>query len=194
MELAHQRARALLERMRQSPMRRGAIAKQRRHMHVRVSRTISAQRVPPALARRVAFQLVFKFEDRELGDPAVWAAIGQRLHREMTQLKYVDRLAERQIIAGLPKLSAHQIEAFLADLRMADESIARTILNASLQAADPLTAGRRYLAAYGEVVRYLDHIDPLAARTLANATFSAQAPRSKVMEFVWRPLRAYRVR
>ena len=49
------------------------------------------------------------------------------------------------MVVALPKLSAKQIEDFFAELKASDASIARTILNAALDAADPLTTGRRYL-------------------------------------------------
>ena len=47
-------------------------------------------------------------------------------------------LVDRQIITVLPKLSAGQVERFLEELREADTQIARTILNAAIDAADPL--------------------------------------------------------
>jgi len=54
-------------------------------------------------------------------------------------------LVERQIVVGLPKLSAKQIEALLDELRRKDPDIARTILNVSPDAAEPIAAAERYL-------------------------------------------------
>ena len=55
--------------------------------------------------------------------------------------------------------------------------IARTILNVALDAAEPLSAGRRYLVEYRRVAEQLHASDPGVARTLANATFMARLPR-----------------
>ena len=90
-------------------------------------------------------------------------------------------LVERQIVVALPKLSPQQIENLLEELRAADPTIARTILNSALDAADPVTAARRYLAEFHAVVREFRNIDPGIARTFANATFMAHAPREKAM-------------
>jgi hypothetical protein len=163
-------------------MRRGAISKRQSRLKEDVAGAIETQGIPSALAHRIAFQLVFKFDAAELQDPAVWRAIGRLLQREMERLKVHVGLADRQVIAVLPKLSASQIEDFLEELRITDRRIARTILNAALQAAEPLAAGRRYLAEYLSVAEELQTIDPSVARTLANATFTASAPRRKAME------------
>ena len=90
-------------------------------------------------------------------------------------------LVERQIVVALPKLSAQQIEELLEELNASDSTIARTILNTALDAADPVTGARRYLAEFHAVVRELRNIDPGIARTFANATFMAHAPREKAM-------------
>jgi hypothetical protein len=86
---------------------------------------------------------------------------------------------ERQVVVALPKLSAKQIEDFFAELKASDASIARTILNAALNAADPLTTGRRYVVEFHAVVKQLQRLDPAIARTFANATFMPHAPRDK---------------
>jgi hypothetical protein len=44
-----------------------------------------------------------------------------------------------------------------------------------------LTTGRRYLAEFHAVVKQLQRLDPGIARTFANATFMAHAPRAKAM-------------
>jgi len=170
-------AAALLGRMRETPMRRGAIPATQAALKCRIAETIEVQGVMAALAQRVAFQLVFKFTSNELADPALWEAVGCRLAQEAARLKMRVGLADRQIVQVLPKLSARQVEEFFEELETADRKIARTMLNAAVEAADPLSAGRRYLAEYREVVEELQAVDPLAARTLANATFTARAPR-----------------
>jgi hypothetical protein len=107
--------------------------------------------------------------------------IGQVLRGEIAALQNRLGLVERQVVVALPKLSAKQIEDFFAELKASDASIARTILNAALDAADPLTTGRRYLVEFHAVVKQLQRLDPGIARTFANATFMAHAPRDKAM-------------
>jgi len=138
------------------------------------------------LARRIAFQLAFKFEGRRLHDPDVWRALGHILRREVFCLRRRAGMGEQRIAAALPKLSAAQIVEFLEELTKADRRIARTILHAAVNAADPLNAGRRYLAEYRLVARQLQAIDPAMARTIAAATFAAGVPLSKAMEHLER--------
>jgi hypothetical protein len=133
------------------------------------------------LAERIARQLVFKFDTAALGDRSTWRAMGELLRREAERLQTQLGLVERQIVVALPKLSAKQIEDLLEELQARDATIARTVLNAALDAADPLTAARRYLAEFHGVVDQLKSVDPGVARTLANATFMAHAPREKAM-------------
>lgn len=95
----------------------------------KLAEVIEAQGVLPRLAKRVAFQLVLKFDIAELADESVWRAVGQRLRRETEQLQSGIGLVDRQIIVALPKLSADQIEEFLRELQAANPAIARTILN-----------------------------------------------------------------
>jgi hypothetical protein len=182
MEAASRKAEALLEIVRQTAMRHGAVSKPQTRLKADIARSLAAQGTSPELARRVAFQLVFKADEADLADPAVWGELGQILQREAAVLKTRLGLSDRQATAALPKLSAGQIEAFLGELQVADRRIARTILNAALQAAEPLSTGRRYLAEYRGVAEQLQAIDPTVARTLANATFNAGAPRKKAME------------
>jgi hypothetical protein len=56
-------------------------------------------------------------------------------------------------------------------------------ITAALDAADPIAAAPRYLAEFRAVVREFRNIDPGIARTFANATFMAHAPREKAMEY-----------
>jgi hypothetical protein len=175
-------AQALLDSMRRTPMRRGALSEQAWQIRAEIARAMVAEGVPATLARRVAFQLAAKFRPRELGDADVWRAIGHVLQSEIVRLKNRAAMGDRRIAAALPKLSADQIVEFLDELTNADRRIARTILHAAVNAADPLAAGRRYLAEYRLVARQLQAIDPAMARTIAAATFAAGAPLSKAMQ------------
>jgi len=180
---ADRRAKELLASMRRTPMRRGGrIAEQKRILQASIATTLEAEGVIPRLAGRIAFQLVLKFEIGDLGGRSVWRAIGRDLQRDVDQLAAGLGLVERQIMVGLPKLSAAQIEAFLEELRTGDTRIARTVLNAALDAADPMATGRRYLATYHQVAEQLNAVDAGLARTLANATFMARVPQEKALE------------
>ena len=179
---AREEAVDVLERMRETPMRRGALTKPARQLRSEISRTLAADGVPDPLARRVAFQLVVKIRLEELRDEYMWRGLAAILRGEIDALHQRVGLAERQIITVLPKLSALQIEEFLEELTRADRRIARTVLDAAIDAADPVAAGRRYLAEYRLVARQLQAIEPNIARTLANATFTAGMPLGKAME------------
>ena len=183
---AEEQAQALLDRLRQTPMRRGALSKRAHRLKTSISSAIASRGVPWTLAQRVAFQLAFKFHAREIEGGDVWAALGDILREELLHLTQCVGMAERRAITALPKLSARQIEEFLDELTQADRRIARTILNAAVEAADPLITGRRYLAEYRLVARQLRAIDPAMARTLANASFAAGMPLSKAMEHLER--------
>jgi hypothetical protein len=167
-------------------MRRGAISAARSARRIGIAAALEAQRVSPALARRVALQLVFKIPDSELGDHAIWHSAGQILFQEAARLRNHLGLVERQIDAVLPKLSARRIEEFLDELRAADRRIARTIFNAAIESANPIAAGRRYLEKYQSVARELKAFDPSLARTIANASFTAGAPQRKALEHLQR--------
>lgn len=176
------RAQALLREMRETPMKRGALSKRARKVRADIAQAVAAEGVPELLAQRIAFQLVVKIDVDELRDPRVWQALGQALCGEIDALKDRIGLAERQIVAVLPKLSAGQIEEFLDELTRADRRIARTVLDAAIDAADPISTGRRYLAEYRLVAKQLHAIEPNIARTLANATFTAGMPLGKAMD------------
>jgi hypothetical protein len=183
---ARERALHLLERMRETPMRRGALAGRAGEIKKAIARTIAGEGVPSALAARVGLQLAFKFHRRELYDEDVWRAIGGELREDIGRLQQHAAISMPRIIAALPKLSAEQVIDFLDELTHADPRIARTILHAAVNTSDPLAAGRRYLAEYRLVARRLGAIDPRMARTVAAATFSAGAPLSKAMEHLQR--------
>lgn len=175
------KAATLLENLRRTPMLRGRLDERKRMLRGLVETTLAEEGVLPRLAARMSLQLVLKFGARELGDQTTWRAIGEQLRRETEYLKATVGLVERQIIVGLPKLSADQIEGFLEELNSKDPTIARTVLNVALDAADPLSAGGRYLREYRRVAKQLKAIDPDIARTVANATFMARVPRMKAM-------------
>lgn len=176
------KAAALLENVRRAPMSMGGrLNETRRILRANIERTIEDRGVPARLAERIARQLVFKFDTAALGDRSTWRAMGELLRREAERLQTQLGLVERQIVVALPKLSAKQIEDLLEELQAHDATIARTVLNAALDAADPRTAARRYLAEFHGVVDQLKSVDPGVARTLANATFMAHAPREKAM-------------
>jgi hypothetical protein len=179
---AEQRARWLLEQMRETPMRRGALPRSAAQLKRDLGRTIAAQGVPLRLAQRIAFQFALKFPRRDLYGEAEWRAIGDILQEEIGYLRGEIGMSEQRIVAALPKLSAVQIEAFLDELNRTDHRIARTILHAALTTSEPIATGRRYLAEYRLVARELRSLDPGMARTVAAASFSAGAPLSKAME------------
>lgn len=189
MELAgtlEQRAIWLLEQMRETPMRRGALPRAAGHLRRNLCRVIAEQGVPPVLARRVAFQFALKFRRRDLFDEAEWRVVGQILRREFDYLKQELGMSDQRIIAALPKLSANQIAEFLDELNRTDRRIARTILHAAVNTAEPIAIGRRYLAEYRLVVRRLAGLDPTMARTVAAASFSSSMPLTKALEHLER--------
>jgi hypothetical protein len=172
----------LLENLRRSPMTRGnKLAKPRRILREAIDSAIHREGVPERLAARISRQLVIKFEPRDLGGVSTWRGMGQLLREEIDRLQNNLHFVERQLIVALPKLSAKQIEDFFAELKASHATIARTILNAALDAADPFTTGRRYLAEFHAVVKQLQRVDHGVARTFANATFMAHTPRAKAM-------------
>ncbi len=195
MELARsagERAQWLLDRMRETPMRRGALPAQARPLTRHMARAIAAAGVPQALARRIAFQCVFKFDRRELFDEPEWRAAGEILAREIARLQHDLGLHLPRIVAALPKMSAAQIVEFHEELVKTDARIARTILHAAMNTSDPLAIGRRYLADYRLVARTARAVDPAAARSIAAATFTASAPLSKAMAYVKQRAREHR--
>jgi hypothetical protein len=174
-------AAVLLRELRATTMRRGPTIKSRRELRGQIEETLLGS-IPAPLAHRMAFQLVLKFSQDELGDHATWRALGELLREEITALR-ASGLADRRIIQILPKLSAADVEALIEEIARADRRIVRTILSAAAEAADPLAAGRRFLAEYQLVVKRFEALDPKVARTLANATFMAAAPLGKAVDF-----------
>ena len=136
---------------------------------------MTARGVPVRLAGRIAFQLVLKREPAHLGSLATWQAIGDQVHAEVEHLRGLG-LVDRQIVVALPKLAATQVDTLLEELRNQDATIARTILNVALDAAEPADAAQRYVREFHRVVGQLKTLDPSIARTIANATFMARVP------------------
>src|SRR5262245_23289427 len=99
---ADQRARGLLERMRQTPMRRGALSADARKLKRDLGSAFTAIGVPPLLAQRVAFQFAFKFHRRDLGGATEWRAIGELLRREVATLRGDVGMSDQRIAAALP--------------------------------------------------------------------------------------------
>jgi hypothetical protein len=183
---AEERGRFLLERMRDTPMRRGGLSKRARQLKLDMFRVFAAEGVASALAQRVALQLAVKFHRRDLHDEPEWRAIGRILRAEVVCLQDQIGMSTQRVIVTLPKMSAAQVVEFLDELTRTDPRIARTILHAAVNTSDPLGTGRRYLAEYRLVVRTLRSVDPTMARTVAAATFSAGAPLRKAMEHLQR--------
>lgn len=176
-------AQALLGEIRRTPMLRGGrISEQKQKLRDRIASTVERCGVIPRLADRVAFQLVLKVDAAALGNAATWTALGRRLQHETGELRSALKLVDRQIIVALSKMSAEQVKELHEELQASDSTIARTILNAALDASEPVPTARRYLTEFHRVVRELKNLDPSIARTVANATFMAHAPREKAVE------------
>jgi len=183
---AEERASWLLDQMRETPMRRGALSRGAAQLKREISRIIATQGVPAPLAQRVAFQLVLKFPRRNLWGEPEWRGIGHILRSEISYLRRELSMSEPRIATALPKLSAAQVAEFLEELLRTDRRIARTILHAALSTSEPIATGRRYLAEYRLVARELRGLDPSMARTVAAASFSAGTPLRKAMEHLER--------
>jgi hypothetical protein len=153
----------------------------RQELQNQIAEILGDQNLPGRLPTRIARQLMVKCAINQLDDTAVWRAMGQQLHREVKQLRTGIGLVDRQIVVALPKLSPSQIEALLDELLTADSRIARTILNAALDASTPGATARRYLDEFHHVTDELKTINPEIARTVANGTFMASVPHAKAM-------------
>jgi hypothetical protein len=162
--------------------RGGTLTPQKQRLSLQIAEAIERQDVVPALAARVARQLVIKCDEPHLQRPPTWSAIGTLLRRDVERLREQVGLVERQVILALPKLSAAQIEDLLATLRSQDPRIGRTVLNTALDAADPVAAAHRYLKQFHVVAERLRRIDPDIARTFANGAFMARAPLEKALD------------
>jgi hypothetical protein len=138
-----------------------------------MAKVIEAEGVPRTLAQRFGFQIAAKCDADEWGDRAVWTSIGAILCRETAWLRSRHLLSDRQIETVLPKLSAHQVDAFVEELEESDRTIARTVFNAAL-------------AQYQRIAGELTKLEPGVARTVANAAFTARSPRQKARDLLER--------
>jgi hypothetical protein len=175
----------LIENLRRSPLSRGRIPERKEGLFGPVFRAIEAEGVPTKLAFRVAYQLLRKFELRDLGGVATWRGIGKLLRSEVDRLVSHLGFTERQTVV-LGKLSALQVEALYQELRAMDRKVARTILNAAIGAADPMAAARACAAEFFRVVVELKSIDVRIARTVASAVVNARDPGRRAQDFVQR--------
>jgi hypothetical protein len=182
MSSTEEMASALLATMRATPMRRGEVARSHEPLQRQVAQVLEHAGLPASVAWRVARQLVFKCDLTQLDDAATCAAMGRRLVEDLRRLQTQHGLSARQAAEILAKLSPEDVDAFVTELQVADRTIARTIFNAAVEAANPRATGRRYLEAYQQVASQIDQLDPSVARTLANATFTARTPRRKALE------------
>jgi hypothetical protein len=143
-----ERARTLLETVRQTPMRRGRLDERRRILRGQIETTLENQGILPRLATRNALQLVLKCRPRNLGDRRVWHELGAILTNEIRHLQQGLRLTDRLITVGLRKLSADDIEHLFQDMRAIDANYRRTLAEAALDGAEPRAMGLRYGQAF----------------------------------------------
>jgi hypothetical protein len=167
----------LLAAIRGTRMAFARLSTSKRIIRNRIANMLTDCDVPSRLASRIAFQLVLKCQPGHQRSDATWRAIGRQLQAEVTHLRQLG-LVDRQIIVALPKLAPAQIGDLLDELHKQDPTIARTILNVALDAAEPIPAAQRYLREFHQVVAQLKTLDPGIARTIANATFMARMPAS----------------
>ena len=177
-------ARALLATIRETPMSRSNPKEAVEWTRDAIRAALELKGVLPRLARRVALQLVLKIDIGALGGPETWRAMGSQLVHETEWLRSNLGLVDRQIIVALPKLAPVDIQALLDSLTRREPSVARTILNASLDASVPREVAERYLEEYRRVVASLSHVEPSLARTMANATFMARRPTQKAKHYL----------
>jgi hypothetical protein len=177
------RAATLLENLRSSPLSRGKIAERKEGVFEPLYATIEAEGVPAKLAFRIAYQLLRKFETRDLGDEQTWRWIGILLHREVDRLVAQLGFTERQILV-LGKLSAVRVEELYDELRGMDRKVARTLLNAAVVACNPIAAARRNAAEFFRVTEQLKSIDVRIARTVASAVVNAHHPARRAQDLV----------
>ena len=182
---AVERARTLLENVRRTPMLRGGrLVEQRRMLKAHIESAMTDHAVPERLAARMAFQLVLKCPPNQLGDGAVWDAIGTQVHHEVDLLRQRLGLTDRILTVGMPKLSAADIERLFDEMRRVDARYGRTLAEAALDGAEPWGMARRYGKAFTDAVRRLSSKNPRIARTLAAAAFRSRRPLANALEYL----------
>jgi hypothetical protein len=179
---ATRRAQSILERLRQRPMRSEPLPLDKRLVEGRVAGSLVEEGVPPALALRLAHQLVLRRDLSHEQDPEVWRAMGRVVLREADQLRVYIGLTDYQIATVLPKLSADDVQDLSLWLETTDRTIARTIFAAAIETADPITAGRTYLANYRLALRKAKIMDPTMARAVASLAFRKRKISSEVLK------------
>src|SRR5207247_9263440 len=145
-------------------------------LNIRIVHVMESAGFLPRLSERLALQFVYKFEATDLGDETTWRAIGQIVREETEYVRTRVGLSDKQIIKLLPKISAQGVERLFKELMAANPQVARTMINATVDAADPIIAARKYLQTYTAIVEELRELDPTVARTLANAAFKMRQP------------------
>jgi hypothetical protein len=181
------RARTLLENVRRTPMLRGGRSVEaRRLLKAQIEGAMIDHGVPERLAARLAFQLVLKCPTKQLGDAAVWDAIGRQVQDELDQLRQRLGLTDRLLTVGVPKLSADDIERLFDEMRGVDARYGRTLAEAALDGAEPWAMARRYGKALTDAVRRLTSKNPRVARTLAAAAFRSRHPLANAFEYLGR--------
>jgi hypothetical protein len=181
------RTRTLMENVRRTPMARGGrLVERRRLMKAQIENAMINHGVPERLSARMAFQLVLKCPANQLGDAAVWNAIGRQVRDELDRLRQRLGLTDRLLTVGVPKLSADDIERLFNEMRGVDARYGRTIAEAALDGADPWVMARRYGKAFTEAVRRLSNKNPRIARTLAAAAFRSRHPLTNALKYLTR--------
>src|SRR5262249_29733829 len=154
----------LLAVVRATPMQRPTPPRALEAVRDSLAATLENEGVLPRLARRMASQLVAKNDVAALGGRATWRAIGAQLVTETERLRHGLGFVDRQIVVALPKLAPSEIEDLLKSLEHREPAIARTILNAALDAAVPRETAERYVTEYRRVVASLSQLEPDLAR------------------------------
>jgi hypothetical protein len=181
------RARTLLENIRRTSMLRGGrLVEQRRMLKTHIESAMIDHGVPGRLAVRMAFQLVLKCPANQLGDAAVWNAIGRQVRDELERLRQRLGLTDRLLTVGVPKLSADEIERLFDAMRSVDARYGRTLAEAALDGAEPWAMARRYGKAFTAAVVRLSTKNPRIARTLAAAAFRSRHPLTNALEYLSR--------
>ena len=119
------RARTVLENVRRTPMLRGGrLVEQRRMLKAHIESAMIEHSVPDRLAARVAFQLVLKCRTNQLGDAAVWDAIGGQVHDELDRLRQRLALLARRELGELALMLAQPLRQLLHERRALRERAA----------------------------------------------------------------------
>jgi hypothetical protein len=161
---AKERAHALLDRMRQTPMRRGALPERAWETRSDIATALAAEGVPGPLARR-RLSTGVQVSPPRVGRRPVWRAVSHLLQAEIACLKQRGH-GQRRIATALPKLSADHIVEFLDELTRArigdahDSPCGRQRVG-SARGSPPVSGECRLVA------RQLQAIDPAMARTVA---------------------------